>query len=87
MSFSFQIDAHNDINTYETSGSKNMHGMCLSMLINGLPNVNSFFISKDEQNIIIIIVETQEDSRRKNLSNFFEYNYEFCFAGSRYAGL
>ncbi|XP_066922571.1 arginase-1-like [Clytia hemisphaerica] len=33
------IDAHNDINTYETSGSKNMHGMCLSHLVKGLPNV------------------------------------------------
>lgn len=32
------IDAHNDINTYKTSTSGNIHGMCLSYLIKGLPD-------------------------------------------------
>lgn len=32
------IDAHNDINTYKTTDSGNLHGMCLSFLIKGLPN-------------------------------------------------
>ena len=32
------IDAHNDINTYKTTGSGNLHGMALSFLINGLPD-------------------------------------------------
>jgi len=33
------VDAHNDLNTYETSPSGNIHGMCLSYVLNGLrPN-------------------------------------------------
>lgn len=31
------IDAHNDINTFQTSPSGNLHGMCLSFLVKGLP--------------------------------------------------
>ena len=32
------IDAHNDLNTYETTGSGNLHGMSLAFLVNGLPD-------------------------------------------------
>lgn len=34
------IDAHNDINTYKTSSTGNLHGMCLSFLIKGLVKAN-----------------------------------------------
>lgn len=35
----FQIDAHMDINTPSTSLSGNIHGMPLSFLIKGVPEV------------------------------------------------
>jgi len=31
------VDAHNDLNTFQTSPTGNLHGMCLSFLIKGLP--------------------------------------------------
>ena len=37
----FQIDAHMDINTPFTTNSGNLHGMPLSMLIRGIPEVTS----------------------------------------------
>ena len=37
--FMFQIDAHMDINTPSTSLSGNIHGMPLSFLIKGVPEV------------------------------------------------
>jgi len=32
------VDAHNDINNYKTSPSGNLHGMCLSPVLKGLPD-------------------------------------------------
>jgi len=35
------IDAHNDVNTYKTTGTGNLHGMCLSFLLKGLIKSNN----------------------------------------------